>query len=131
MTAWSALFDGWYGSPYSIQFPKNRSERSQVGLQFMKRGMQKDKALVTALLGVAAGATASSTWARIKDQNIGPTDIMKNGGVVALETVTDVNRATVAGDVTELMAYMFNYNPSLTVKASSSATGITGSPSKF
>jgi hypothetical protein len=131
MTAWSGLFDGFYGSPYVLQFPKNRSERSQVGLQFMKRGMAKDKALVTALLGTAAGGTAASTWSRVKDQNIGPTDIMKNGGIVALETVTDVNRATTAADVTELMAYMFNYNPSLTVKASSSGTGIPGSPSKF
>lgn len=131
MPAWSGLFDGFYRVPYAMQFTKDRSPRSQVALQFLHRGMKKDLALITALLGAAAGGTATSTYKRVYDSNLGPSDLYRHGGKQTVETVTEVNRVTTSADTTELLAYVLNYNHNLTLKTDSGGNSIHGDPGRL
>lgn len=63
-----------------------------------RSGFRKNKALFSALLGAAAGGTATLTH-KLIDEDSGP-----GGGVRTISTVTDINRATTATDVTNLKA---------------------------
>jgi hypothetical protein len=57
--------------------------------------------LLTALVGVAPGATATQTKKQVQGQPGSP------GGAVPIETITLINRATTAADVTGLNALLF------------------------
>jgi hypothetical protein len=72
-------------------------ERRTIAKNFGHRGQLVPRALFTALLGVAPGATATKNLTRIANST-------ELGGVRAVETVALVNRATTAADVTELTA---------------------------
>jgi hypothetical protein len=131
VTAWSGLFDGFYGSPYALQFPKNTPLRGVIAQLLLHRGMRRDASVIMSLLGAAPGGNATSSYTRVKAPNAGPTDIMKNGGKVATETFIEINRATTAADVTELKTFMFDKNHNLTVARDKSGNGIKGNAGVF
>lgn len=62
------------------------------------------KALIYALLGAAAGGTATATKKQVQGVTGGPS------GLATIETITLVNRATTAGDLTATQA-LFNRIP--------------------
>jgi hypothetical protein len=131
VTAWSGLFDGVYGSPYALQFPKNLPLRGVIAQLLLHRGLRRDASLIMTLLGAAPGATATSSYTRVKAPNTGPSDIMKNGGKVVTETFIEINRATTAADVTELKTFMFDKNHNIAVARDKGGNGIKGNPNNF
>ena len=107
MANWSGLWNGRYDQNYS-GLGTNTSELNGPQLQELARelrprGMQKVRALITALLGVAPGGTATVSSKRIAGV-ADPTNPLTNGGRITPVTVTDMSRATTAGDVTTLNA---------------------------
>lgn len=70
-------------------------QRNNIAWNFSARGQLANRALMTALLGVAPGATATKALTRI-------TASAELGGQRPIESVNLVNRATTAADVTEL-----------------------------
>jgi predicted transcriptional regulator len=131
VTAWSGLFDGHYGSPYSLPFPQDRSPRKQVATQMLHRGMRADVAMIVALLGATAGGTATSTYARKKDPNNSVTSLYAQGGKQVIETVSEIDRVTTTTDTANLKTYMFQATHDLTLKLDSGGNSIKGKPGTF
>jgi hypothetical protein len=131
VTAWSGLFDGVYGSPYALQFPKNLPLRGVIAQLLLHRGMRRDASVIMSLLGAAPGATATSSYTRVKAPNTGASDIMKNGGKVPTETFVEINRATTAADVTELKTYLFDKNHNIAVARDKGGNSIKGNAGVF
>lgn len=69
--------------------------------QYLDKSKQ-DRAVLLALLGVAPGANATDTNKRVQAAE-------ELGGVRVIETVTNINRATTAADVTDLTADIATY----------------------
>lgn len=63
---------------------------------------KSDRAVLLALLGVAPGANATDTYKRVIASD-------ELGGARPIETVTNINRATTAADVTDLTADVMTY----------------------
>ncbi len=73
-----------------------------IGRALNRPGMRKVKELFLELIGVAPGAAALATHAQVQASTT------ENGGKRTIETVTDINRATTAADVTQLLAIVNN-----------------------
>lgn len=80
----------------------------KVSQLFSKEQMREEKALLTALIGATSGGTASSTYKRRQPPS-GPsqttpavTGVGDLGGAIDIETVTVINRATTAADISYL-----------------------------
>lgn len=116
---WSTTGDMKAYAPFNNQAPTNgflgwRSKLEwKIAQLANKQQMREINALFDALLGATAGGTATKTYARVAPavatnmttpQTTGVGDL---GGNVAIETVTVINRATTAADVTYLKS-MFN-----------------------
>lgn len=113
MTGYSAFWERTGNTnPYSPLPRTAQGWRSKLEWQIAqligKQQFREQKELLLTLLGVAPGQTALATYARVKAPN-GPsgatpavTGIADLGGLVPIETVTVINRATTAGDVTYL-----------------------------
>lgn len=100
VTGYSPLHGGVNG--YSLIDDQNPMERVLTTL-FRKQSHNVVRELFDTLIGASAGATAASTYSRVKhDVTAGQT--AEQGGAVAIETVTDINRVTTAADVTALKA---------------------------
>jgi hypothetical protein len=104
MPSWSGLFDGILPTGavagHRIQSDKNANER-HVSRLLGKPSMRKLKELMLTLTGATAGATATDTYKRVKEEVVfGSPEI--NGGARTIETVTTVNRATTSADVTRI-----------------------------
>jgi hypothetical protein len=93
---------GLFGQSYAFQ-RTDGAYRRWLARHFNKTGNRKDRALIAALLGAAAGATATATRARIAHST---TEL---GGKRTMETQTLINRATTAQDDTDLTAQIFSY----------------------
>lgn len=106
----------------------------QVAKIFNKQQMREQRALFTAVLGAAAGGTATATYARVAPpvatnqtvpQTTGVGDL---GGLVPIETVTVINRATTAADV----AYLKNmFDTSMVMRGLSLQTDLSGNGAGF
>lgn len=64
-------------------------------------------ALLNGLIGAATGSNVTATHKRIEAIQNGSGPI-NYGGVRSIETKSDINRDTVAGDVTELKEFLYN-----------------------
>lgn len=81
--------------------------RSTVAQTLGHRDQLANRAVIAALLGVAPGATATKSRARVAAA-------VELGGVRAIENQSLINRVTTAADVTELMADFFTYSTGTT-----------------
>lgn len=88
-----------YGSSHSGITNIHSGRRQAARILFRTRGI---RALMAALNGVAPGATASIAHGQIQAST-------EQGGKRIVETVYPMNRATVAGDVTEIAADVLTY----------------------
>jgi len=84
----------------------------QIAQLMLKQQYREQRALFTALIGAVAGGTATSTFSRVQAP-AGPsgtppavTGTGDLGGLVPIETVTVINRATTAADVSYLKDIM-------------------------
>lgn len=102
MPTWSGLDNYVYGKDHSLQFTTSSPE-NRLSIVTRPQGMRKIVELLQTLIGASAGSTALDTYKRVKAAG-GPEDTMKNSGVVNVESVEIINRATTAQDVTDLKA---------------------------
>ncbi len=113
MTGYSAFWERTGDlNPYAPLPRAQQGWRSKLEWQIAqllgKQQMREQKELLLTLLGVAPGQTALATYARVQPP-VGPsatspsvTGVGDMGGNVPIETVTVINRATTAADVTYL-----------------------------
>ena len=101
--------------------------KRRIAALFNKPGMKALREIAITLNGATAGSTAAHTRARIKAVEEGGAIDSELGGDRTIETVTDVNRATDAADVTELNADIFAYP----LKPSSYPANRDGNPKNF
>ena len=103
MPNWSGLWNNHYGQNYS-GLGNNTADFNSTELRMMERGFRGRAgrvigAIVAAVTGNAAGPNAVSTKKRVAhDPHLGVSYAM--GGQRTIETETEINRATTAGDVT-------------------------------
>ena len=111
MTQFSGLFDHYHGTGHSF-IQKGNTKRAMS--QLLRRPKNKAlRELMTTLLGASAGATAADTVTRVAAHD--PDNVDTLGGVRSIETVTNVNHATTAADVTDINDKMFSPNNSVFV----------------
>lgn len=92
----------FWGNSYAFIRSKS-SLRKVVGRLFNQKELRADRALMNALLGAVAGGTATDTLKRVQHSQ---TEL---GGKRTIETEILVNRATTAGDDTDLTAAYLTY----------------------
>lgn len=85
------------------------------------RGNRAVRRLFLALIGAASGGTATENYTRVQATQA-LNSITTNGGLVPIETVSQINRATTAGDVTNLVAAI-SRSPVTTFPADVSGNG--------
>lgn len=102
-----------YAFPTAAQNGARPPMDSQIARIFKRNTYRGINALMIQLIGAAAGGTATATHKQVGAPNTGPeaavpqvTGIGDFGGNRDIETVTDVNRATTASDVTWLSKYV-------------------------
>lgn len=100
---------------YSMSQSQSRAKASKKIAQWMAgRGVRDARAVFNALIGAASGGTASDTFAQIAPP-VGPDGTVPGvssltglGGARLINTITTINRATTAADVTELKKWVGN-----------------------
>lgn len=105
--------------PYNMVNNKN-NQRGRSPLErniaqlFVRNQFRDEVAAFTALIGAAAGGTATATYKREQAPAAtsatvpGVTGIADLGGAIPIETVTPINRATTAADVAYLKTLFDN-----------------------
>ena len=118
-TGWSEFWGG--ANLYATAYDRSGAERalSQV---LARSGFRANRAIMRALNGVAPGATALATHTRVP----GAAPFDSNVGNVIIETVTDVNRATAAGDVTYINDKVYDMVPLMQPTIANYAVDLSG-----
>lgn len=123
MSLTAPTVSGWSGfwsmngdnAAYSMSAAMSRSDAASRIARMMKKDSNRDViGALAALIGAAAGGTATNSYKRTGIP-LGPqatvpgvTSIGDFGGNNVLDTVTAINRATTAADVTELKKWFDN-----------------------
>lgn len=105
---WS-LFWGTTPGAYSMLGVESPVERG-ISRVFARQNERVAKRVIFALLGAAVGGTAAETFAQI-DAPVGLTASAQLGGLRTVNTVTAINRATTAADLTyaqQMLTRMIN-----------------------
>jgi hypothetical protein len=101
--------------PYAFLTSQNRAVQANIIAKFMnKRSVADARAALAVLIGTVAGTTATATYPQIQGSS-GPqaavpraSSVGDMGGVRPIATVTQINRATTAADITELKKWFSN-----------------------
>lgn len=113
VTGWSPLF-GDTPNAYQLRFGRHSNDY-HAARALGAPGMRGIRRLMRVLNGAAPGSTATETYARIAPAT--PFNTATGGGARAVETITEVNRATTAGDVTYINANIldriYNMQPAI------------------
>lgn len=104
VTGFSGLFDTIL--PTGLTLTGTRNLENRLTRLMRNRGMHVNKELILTLLGASAGSTAAATRTRADYNDVTPGEPVVRGGVVPLEAEVQINRATTAGDVTQLSAIL-------------------------
>lgn len=99
-TQYSPLFGDSYTAVDGLLPSRNRL-RSLA----LRSGFRKYSGLFKALIGAASGGTATKTHVQVAEDVQGGA-VGAGGGQRTIETVTDISRATTAGDITALKALL-------------------------
>lgn len=95
---------GFWNDTYSFKSGNHPMEKRIKNIM-RRRGMQTLRALTETLLGAAAGSTASKTYKQVVNNGATagvPTSVGALGGVRAMQTRTQISRATTAADDTRI-----------------------------
>lgn len=109
-TSWS----NFWGGANSYSLLNARAAELAISRALMPAQFRSLRAVMRTLNGTAAGSTATATYARISAP-AGLTDSEDFGGARVVDTITDINRATTAADVTYidgLITRLASANPS-------------------
>ncbi|MCI0557523.1 MAG: hypothetical protein MN733_03430 [Nitrososphaera sp.] len=99
-----ATVKGGYFGDVSVNYDpvsgKNPLRRS-IAQRFDKNGLRSTQEIGLEITGAAAGATASASYSRVKAGEVSGAFQSELGGKRTIETKSDINRVTVAGDITD------------------------------
>jgi hypothetical protein len=98
IVAWSPLYDQATTSGTYSQVDGKMPRLNSIKRVVRRDGFRTWRALYDQLIGAATGGTAAATHKRIAG-TAAQGDV---GGLRTVEVVTDINRVTTAGDVTDL-----------------------------
>lgn len=105
----------------NVQFDGMTQNDDMLSKLMFKRANGSFKRLLIALTGAAFGGTATEAYSRVTA--VAPfTSQFQGGGVMLIESVSQINRVTTATDVTNLKA-AFARTPSITFVADVSGNG--------
>lgn len=102
----TASVKGGFFAQYSTSlsgFSTGGARRRKVAQALSVRGLRPLKEAIITLLGATAGSAALSTRTRVAAAE-------EMGGVRTIETVTEYDDTTAAGDVTAITADILSYN---------------------
>lgn len=117
MSLTAVTVSGWSGfwqmegdmQPYAFQSSQNRALQANIIAKYMnKRSVGDARAALAALIGAAAGDTATETFTQVGSPAAvtgtvpRATSVGDMGGSRPIDTITQIGRATTAADVTEL-----------------------------
>jgi hypothetical protein len=85
------------------------------------------KELILTLTAGNVGDQAVSSYTQVRDPNDGPADVMGPGGIVRVETVSEINRATTNADVAEITA-VIEAGPGIALVQDRGGNSIKGDP---
>lgn len=104
-----------------VQFDGMTQNDDWFSAQLFRRANGAVRRLLATLVGAAAGGTATENYSRVQATQA-LNSITTNGGLVPIEVVAQINRATTAGDVTSIKA-MFARTPVVAFVADVSGNG--------
>lgn len=106
MPAWQGLWNQEANSQagYTPLVNKN-PRRNSIRRTMNREGFRAITALFNGLIGAATGSNVTATHKRV--QRPASLELGASGGLMVIETVTDINRNTVAADVTKLKEMVF------------------------
>lgn len=87
----------------NVQFNGMTQGDDELSKVLFDRGNRPMRRLLLTLLGAATGATATENQTRVQAAS-GLTQQFSLGGLVPIETVAQINRATTAADLTNVVA---------------------------
>lgn len=102
---WSGFYgdDATHSGSYSLVDGK-MPRRDRIKRVVNREGFRPFTALFGGLVGAATGSNVTATHSRVS----APAPQGDMGGLRSIDTITDINRNTVAGDVTALKEMVFN-----------------------
>lgn len=104
----------------NVQFDGVTQNDDQLSYLLFRRANRAARRLMLTLFGAAAGATATEAYSRVAaTQALG--SVTTNGGLVPIEVVQQINRATTAADITNVTA-MLSRSPVVAFPAELSGT---------
>lgn len=106
MPAWQGGWTDLFGSNHSLLINKN-PRRNGIRRTMNREGFRVVTELFDTLIGAAAGGAAFASHKRIAGETSTPTVLGSMGGARTMETITDINRASTAADVTMLKEMVF------------------------
>ena len=97
---------GFWGT-WALVYSRTSNRTAIARAYGPRQGMNDQYAAMYALLGATTGGTATKTHPRVAAQTMGTPGVPTGlGGVRTIETVTDINRATTAADLTVFQGVM-------------------------
>ncbi len=106
MPAYSGLYDGHFGAPHTLlaNTVAIGSDYRKLATLFSKRpyGRAVTRELIKMLTGAAVGQSAASTHKRV--QATVNREGVDGGGLVSVETFTEISRVTATADLTRVDA---------------------------
>lgn len=125
MPQWSGLFDNVNAGGYSnLGLPRRKGNIARRISILMARETNSSASLrevMRALNGVAAGATATFSFAQVGA--VVTRESPNNGGLRTINTITPINRATTAGDVAITEAFLTQQNRPATYPVDAGGNG--------
>ena len=111
MASYSGLWNGVYGTPYSIQVNR-ASEIRQIGRVMKRRSTVRMRKVVdTVVAGSSINGGAATTYKRASS-TVDPGNAIVNGGLRTIDTVTQIaaSQLTLAADATKVDAMVLFRN---------------------
>ena len=108
MPGWQGLWSDTAAILGGHTFLVNRNPRRTALRRFVNRESNRvNSELFDTLIGAAAGGTALVTTRKVRPEPVTPTTLGQTGGVRTIETLTPINRASTAADITTLKEMTF------------------------
>lgn len=122
MPAWSGLFDDVFSDgPHSLQINKPSVRKKLAHILRRRSARVISEKLTTLLADATPASTASVSYSRVQ-HTPDPGNSVVHGGVATVESVSLVNAAVTAGDVTDLSELFEGGDEQITAPSDGSGT---------
>lgn len=126
-TVKGGYWETWNAGVLTLTTNASPMKRKIARVLHLSAGLKGLRAIAIALDGVAPGATATRTHKQVQAVE-SPAAAGDVSGVRTIETVTDVNRATTAGDKTNIDGSIYAYpaRPTYPANGDGNPRGVAG-----